>query len=182
MLPPAETGKLQAVPASRALDASRAALRYGSRSPSSVPTLLGLIVMLIAAALVASSTGRWASTAIVVPSTEVFSASLALTHPQRPLVGATPGESMPAPDCRSFSSVFAALDDSIHDTMGQPLECPHTDPNTGDTLQATSTGLAIFRHESQTATFTDGYRRWAVGTRGVVRWEGETLDPPGPAR
>jgi hypothetical protein len=170
--------KRQAMPAPPAVDARNNVLRFGSRQPSAAPSVLGLVVLLIAGALVAVSTFRWANTAIALPSPESLTAGLAHTHPQRPLVGSTPVAGAVSPNCSSFSSVFSTLEDTIGDTMGQPLECPHTDPATGDTLQRTSTGLAIFRHRSQTATFTDGYRRWAVDARGLIRWEGEALDPP----
>ena len=77
-----------------------------------------------------------------------------------------------------FADEFASLSQAIGDTIGQPLECGHADPATGDVLQPTSTGLAIYRAGSHVAIFTDGYRHWALGRQGLVTWEGDTVDPP----
>lgn len=88
-----------------------------------------------------------------------------------------------APFCRpgvqpSFVFGFRALADAIGDTMGEPLECEHANPENGDTLQRTTTGLAFYRKATNTPTFTDGFRHWALTTAGLVFWTGLEVDPP----
>ena len=173
----ASARKPQAVLAQPLPDPPQRGLRLGVRQPSAAPTVLGLVVALIAAVLVATSTARWASSAVALPSSEGLRTGLGQHRPERHLVGATPVEAQ-ASNCGSLSAEFSALKDTIRETMGQALECPHVDPSTGDTLQRTSTGLAIYRNQSRTATFTDGYRRWAIESRGLTTWEGDALDPP----
>jgi hypothetical protein len=65
-------------------------------------------------------------------------------------------------------------------TAGEPLECVRANPDNGDLLQQTSTGLLIYRTVTGAAVFTNGWTRWAV-TRtglGLVTWSGSGLDPP----
>jgi hypothetical protein len=82
----------------------------------------------------------------------------------------------------SFSLGFAALQASLGATMGDPIECEHTEGTSGDVQQQTTTGLAFWRKSTNTSTFTDGYRHWALTSRGVVTWEGSAVDPPATAR
>src|SRR3954453_5018963 len=70
-----------------------------------------------------------------------------------------------APFCGSGTSPrfvygFADLKARLGSTMGDPIECEHTDGTSGDVLQQTTTGLAFWRKSTNTATFTDGYRHW----------------------
>jgi hypothetical protein len=138
-----------------------------------------LILVVLGAVAVAATTARWANAAIVLPSSE--GVITGQRHAERPLVGAEPAKPGAA-DCAAFRAEFAALKNTLSETIGQPLECPHVDAATGDTLQRTSTGLAIFRRQSQTPTFTDGYHRWALSAGGVVTWQGDALDPPSEPR
>jgi hypothetical protein len=82
----------------------------------------------------------------------------------------------------SFVQGFAALKAALGEVMGDPIECQHTDGSSGDVLQQTTTGLAFWRKSTNTATFTDGYRHWALTSRGLVAWEGSSIDPPATAR
>lgn len=77
----------------------------------------------------------------------------------------------------AFQLGFAALQQQLGDVMGTPLECEHGAPG-GDTVQQTSTGLAIWRRSTNLAMFTDGWRHWALTPRGVVTWTGDAIDPP----
>jgi hypothetical protein len=61
-----------------------------------------------------------------------------------------------------------SLSRAIGDNIGQPLDSAHVDPATGDVLQPTSTGLAVYRAGSQVAIFTDGYRHGGLGRQGLV--------------
>jgi hypothetical protein len=81
-----------------------------------------------------------------------------------------------------FVQGFAALKAALGPVMGDPIECEHTDGDSGDVLQQTTTGLAFWRKATNTSTFTDGYRHWALTAGGLVAWEGSSIDPPGTAR
>jgi hypothetical protein len=73
---------------------------------------------------------------------------------------------------------FAFMKSQLGDTMGEPLECEHANPDNGDTLQQTSTGLAFYRKSTNTPTFTDGWRHWGWTAAGMVFWTGDSIDPP----
>jgi hypothetical protein len=63
--------------------------------------------------------------------------------------------------------------------MGNPTSCTYSDPSgSGDTLQTTDTGLAVYRAQSGAWTFTNGADRWALVGATVVHWTGDALDPP----
>jgi hypothetical protein len=79
-----------------------------------------------------------------------------------------------------FALGFAELKRQVGAPMGDPVECEHTNPDNGDSLQRTSTGLAVFRKRDGQVSFTDGWRHWAITPRGLVTWEGEA--EPAPAR
>jgi hypothetical protein len=57
---------------------------------------------------------------------------------------------------------FARLKDRLGASMGEPLECEHTNPDNGDTLQQTTSGLAIYSPRNGTLEFTDGWHHWAL--------------------
>ena len=74
---------------------------------------------------------------------------------------------------------FAFLKSLLGDIMGEPLECEHANPENGDTLQQTTTGLSFYRKSTNTPTFTDGWNHWAWTIDGLVTWTGDAIDPPG---
>ncbi|MBI2601169.1 hypothetical protein HYW42_04390 [Candidatus Daviesbacteria bacterium] len=81
-----------------------------------------------------------------------------------------------------FKSITDAVIEDTGDpgSVGAPLECEHTNPDNGDALQKTSTGLTFYRKSTNTPTFTNGYDHWAlVANEGLVKWTGESIDPPG---
>ena len=55
-----------------------------------------------------------------------------------------------------FTFGFAHLKSLLGDTMGEPIECIHANPENGDILQQTSTGLSFYSQEHEHADF---YRR-----------------------
>ncbi|MFN8636729.1 MAG: hypothetical protein U0893_23005 [Chloroflexota bacterium] len=81
----------------------------------------------------------------------------------------------------AFEGQLALLKARLAATMGEPAECAHLDASSGDTVQATTTGLAYVRTATSTPTFTDGAHRWALTPAGLVTWDGEALDPPADA-
>jgi hypothetical protein len=66
--------------------------------------------------------------------------------------------------------------------MGNPVECEHANPDNGDTLQNTTTGLAFYRKSTNTPTFTNGTEHWALTTEGEVYWTGGSIDPSADAQ
>ncbi len=95
-------------------------------------------------------------------------------------LAALPAPFCPAGQAAQFHFGFAELRRQLGDTMGTPVECEHVSSANGDTVQQTSTGLAIYRKSSNTPIFTNGWRHWALTTRGLVVWDGESTDPPTP--
>jgi hypothetical protein len=121
----------------------------------------------------------------MISTARIFGALLALTV----LVGqpAPAALAQSAPFCApgtgpQFANGFATLKGSLGTVMGDPIECEHNDGGSGDILQKTTTGLAFWRKSTNTPTFTDGFRHWALTNRGLVAWEGNSIDPPATAR
>ena len=78
----------------------------------------------------------------------------------------------------TLAQSLAELKRRLGDTMGAPVECAHPAASPGDTIQQTSTGLAQYSQVTNTASFTDGWRHWAITPRGFVTWEGTQSEPP----
>lgn len=99
-----------------------------------------------------------------------------------PAISPTYAESVPfcrAGESPHFVFGFADLQRQLGSTMGDPTECEHSNADNGDTLQATSSGLAFYRKGTNTPTFTDGSAHWALTNQGLVSWSGGDVDPPG---
>jgi hypothetical protein len=62
--------------------------------------------------------------------------------------------------------------------MGAPTECPHQDPATSNTLQATTTGLAYIQAGTNTPVFTNGQDHVALTGQGLMGWDGTSVDAP----
>jgi hypothetical protein len=90
----------------------------------------------------------------------------------------------PAPFCTpgqvpAFTRELASLVDQLQSFMGQPVECEHLDPVSGDILQATTAGLAYYRHAARdTPVFTDGQSHVALTADGLIGWDGASVDGP----
>jgi hypothetical protein len=80
-----------------------------------------------------------------------------------------------------FALGFAALAQRLGATIGQPLECEHWDPGTGDTLQRTTRGLGYYRPTTGAASFTNGPEHWALLGDRLLYWQGASIDPPTPS-
>lgn len=88
-----------------------------------------------------------------------------------------------APNCSpgqvpAFTDQLLALKQQLGDTMGTPVECAHASASVSDSIQQTSTGLAEYNQLTNTASFTDGWRHWAITPRGFLTWEGAQSEPP----
>jgi hypothetical protein len=153
--------------------------------------LAGLALVLIAGA----ATARWAGERIGIDMTGLSNVARAVGvfdrgRPLRELVG-TDTPRLEAAEERTAATGYcqkgqqptfelgvARLKQQLGDTMGTPVECEHPVSANGDTIQQTTTGLVIYRAATNTVIFTDGWRHWALTSRGMVSWEGTEADPP----
>ena len=78
----------------------------------------------------------------------------------------------------AFAVSLTDLKKVVGDAIGTPLECEHPISAIGDTIQQTSTGLVAYSKLTNTVSFTDGWRHWAMTPRGPVTWEGTDPNPP----
>lgn len=85
-----------------------------------------------------------------------------------------------SPGHEQFLREFAGLDQHIGERMGQPVDCQHTDPSSGDTIQHTTTGLAYEHSGSSVAMFTNGWEHYALMGDQVVLWRNPSVNPPEP--
>src|SRR5215469_5698617 len=72
----------------------------------------------------------------------------------------------------AFVFGIADLKVALGAVMGDPVECEHPNSANGDTLQQTTTGLAIYRQATNTPEFTDGWNHWALSSQGLIAWSG----------
>jgi hypothetical protein len=99
------------------------------------------------------------------------------------------------PAC-TFVLGFAVLRDRLPATVGVCLEEQQTDVANGDAYQRTTGGMLVWRKADNWTAFTDGYRTWVNGPRGIEErlntqrfvWEADApgtallLDAPAPSR
>ena len=74
------------------------------------------------------------------------------------------------------------LQQALGGVMGAPVDCARTD-TVGDTLQRTTTGLAMYRADG-TSIFTAGEQHWALTDSGLHTWMASWhsgLYPPDPS-
>ena len=84
---------------------------------------------------------------------------------------ATPAAPWCLPNQRpTFSFGFADLNQDLGAVMGQPTECEHGVPSSGDTLQRTTTGVAFYQWCLNTSTFTRGPDHWTGLRGGILHW------------
>ena len=93
------------------------------------------------------------------------------------------GRAQESPTCPpgqalAFGPDLAALAERLGVIMGRPVECARPNPENGDILQQTSTGLAYVRLQTGTPTFTNGSEHWALTPGGLRCWAGASIDPP----
>jgi hypothetical protein len=119
-----------------------------------------------------------------LPGVETAGATLSLAIPPAATPTLEPSPTPTAPPTGAaycppgvqpaFALGFADLKQALGDTMGQPVECEHQNPDNGDSLQKTTTGLAVYEKRTGTLQFTDGWHHWALGPQGVRQWAGES--------
>jgi len=106
--------------------------------------------------------------------------TIATVSPAPTLAQATP----------EFKLGFQTLASLIPDIVGQPVENEHFNPQTGDSLQTTTTGLMVWRKADNFTAFTDGSTTWINGPFGLQSrpnntrfpWEPDAASmPPAPS-
>jgi hypothetical protein len=70
----------------------------------------------------------------------------------------------------AFQFGIADLKYALGYIMGDPVECEHPNSANGDTLQQTTTGLAVYVQATNTPEFTDGWNHWALTDQGLTAW------------
>ena len=101
------------------------------------------------------------------------------------LVALMPAAGVDAEPGPRFKLGFKILADQLPEEVGQPLEDEHWSAN-GDSLQATTKGLMVWRKADNWTAFTNGWWTWVNGPFGIQsRPNGARLDwerePPPPA-
>ena len=167
--------------------------RHSARKTAGSAELVYLLIVLAAGV----GTAWWAGHKIGMDLSAVTAAAsvLGLTENGRSThgtVGYTPkvanaaetyAGSAAAPFCNpgqapAFAAGPSALRGRLGDTMGTPVECEHAISAAGDTIQQTTTGLVAYNTLTNTVSFTDGWRHYAITPRGFVTWEGADSNPP----
>src|SRR6266852_9985282 len=102
------------------------------------------------------------------------------------LLNISPASAQEAPSCQAgqepeLSLVFAGMEGELGAAIGDPTECEHADPTTGDTLQLTTTGLLSYRYATNTPIFSSGFLHWGLFDSVLVFWITDPDDQPGPA-
>ena len=114
--------------------------------------------------------------ALLVALLGVSAISLATSPIWRP--GAPPDPPFcPPGQVPGFSFGFYELSQQLGGIIGQPTECEHGVGGTGDTVQRTTTGEAVYRWCTNTPTFTRGQEHWMLVPGGVEYWTGEDTPP-----
>ncbi len=72
----------------------------------------------------------------------------------------------------TFLFGFASLQTRLGSSMGDPTECERVEPVSGDVFQRTTTGIALYRRDTNTPMFTNGREHWALTSDGVAHWTG----------
>lgn len=151
--------------------------------PALSDRLLGLLLVLVAGLLL----WWWASSLGLEQLVQDKVAELTGVRSEPSVPAVQTAEAAPAESNGPFCAVgqqprfvlgFADLRRQVGAAMGEPVECEHANPGNGDALQQTTTGLAYYRKATNMATFTDGWRHWALTANGLVSWEGDSPDPP----
>jgi hypothetical protein len=86
------------------------------------------------------------------------------------VLAAPAAHAQPAPACAQFAPELAALQQQLGAVMGLPTSCPRLDTN-GDTIQFTTTGLAVYRPDGM-SVFATGDNHWALTSAGLEQWTG----------
>ena len=123
---------------------------------------------------------RRTSTFTIVVSAAVSALILGATAALPRPVAAQGVPHCPPGQSAQFMFGIAALQQRLGATMGTPLECEHVNPENGDTIQHTSTGLAYYRPAINTPMFTDGQTHWALSNNQVLMWRNGSVEPPQP--
>lgn len=141
----------------RAMIAAHAHTRDGGAGPAALSDGLALGIVLSSLLLISLA---------YVPASEFWTSD---TPPHAPwcAVGEVP----------AFKLGFGELAQAVGSAMGVPTECEHGEKSSSDTLQATTTGVAVYSWCTNTPGFTRGQEHWMLTPAGLEHWAG-SADPP----
>src|SRR5262249_5548380 len=127
--------------------------------------------------------GRWFVESAVVDLGGIISLPVALgfttwgAHPVHGHSGAPAAAFVPTPAAApaadpgacdpvapSFVLGIAELKNQVGEMMGDPIECERAIDADGNTEQHTTTGLASYSAQTETVSFTDGWRHWDLSS------------------
>ncbi len=77
----------------------------------------------------------------------------------------------------TFQFGFGDVAQAIGNVMGVPTECEHGEDSSDNTLQATTTGVAVYYWCTNTPSFTRGQEHWMLTPEGVEHWTGDANSP-----
>jgi hypothetical protein len=102
-----------------------------------------------------------------------------------PLLGssASGAAACPTEEPVQFAPALVRLQSLVGEPMGAPRSCSFQDAD-GDTLQQTTTGLALYRPSTDLALFSNGQQFWTLTGGELQQWTGnwhEGFGPPPPA-
>jgi hypothetical protein len=95
-------------------------------------------------------------------------------------VSAAGGSSCAPTEAVQFGPDFLGLHAQLGDLMGLPTSCEQASGN-GDLVQATTTGVAVYRAQTGSAFFASGEQHWALTDDELVSWTGnwhQGMAPP----
>jgi hypothetical protein len=78
-----------------------------------------------------------------------------------------------------FAFGFADLSQHLGSIMGEATECEHGEVGSDNSLQETTTGLAVYDWCTNTPTFVRGQDHWMLVPNGVANWS-DRDSPPEP--
>jgi hypothetical protein len=150
-----------------------------SRHVGRASSLLLILLLAAAPAWAGMKAAVWADSVVHLDTLDSMAGLWSAAKPEHHKVGTKPTVAVGcASDRPTFGAELGQLRQALgDDIMGEARECPHVDRVTGDRVQVTSTGLAAYRESEGRATFTDGYRHWALDVHGLMYWEGDSSEP-----
>jgi hypothetical protein len=104
------------------------------------------------------------------PSIGAYESGLQVVSPGKqtaPTAQTGPAEA-PPPETPRFILGFATMANLLGEKAGSPLENERHDPESGDGLQQTTTGLMVWRKVDNWSAFTDGSHTWVNGPSGLA--------------
>jgi hypothetical protein len=115
-----------------------------------------------------TSWNEWGEGTAIEPGASYGNQYLDITRRHSPATSQAPTQSSQAvPGQFVFKLGFKLLADRVPHVVGQPVENEWHNPENGDGLQRTTTGLMVWRKADNWTAFTNGHTTWINGPYGV---------------